>query len=152
LISGGFAARIYGSVRELADIDIVIPEINFDEILSEVKECVTFGPAQYKDENWDLWLMTLCYKEQEIDICGAHEAQIYDKKCEEWVWLETNFSISDTKEIFGIEVPVVPKDELITNKSKLRREVDLLDIADIISPTLYLLLSDPLTNSLEGIQ
>lgn len=130
-ITGGLAAKIYGSSRELADIDIDMPESEFEKILPEVKNFIIFGPARYKDENWDLWLMTLCYQGQEIDICGAYEAQIYDKNNEEWYWLETDFSVSSTKEIFGIMVPVIPKNELITYKSKLRREVDLLDLKDI---------------------
>ena len=63
-IAGGFAAHWYGSTRPIADIDIGIPDDRFDEIYEDVKEYVTFGPGQYVDEEWDLKLMTLVYKEQ----------------------------------------------------------------------------------------
>lgn len=131
-ITGGLAAQAYGSSRELADIDIDIPESEFEKILPDVKDLIIFGPAQYKDENWDLRLMTFRYQGQKIDICGAHETQIYDKNNEEWCWLKTNFSVSEMKVIFGIMVPVVPIEELIDYKSKLKREVDLIDVEELL--------------------
>ncbi len=145
-ITGGLAAKVYGSSRELVDIDIDVPESKFEEILTEVKDFIIFGPAQYKDENWDLWLITLNYQEQEIDICGAHEAQIFDKNNSEWFWLQTNFSKSDFKEIYSVKVPVVSKNELIDYKSKLRRDVDLIDIKEIAD---YNILFSPLDRILK---
>lgn len=130
-ISGGLAAKVYGSSRELADIDVDVPEKEFEKILPDVKNYIIFGPARYKDENWDLWLMTLRYCEQEIDISGAHEAQIFDKINNDWFWLQTDFSKSNLQEIFGILVPVVAKKELVEYKSRLRRDVDLIDIKEI---------------------
>jgi hypothetical protein len=58
-LTGGFAAKLYGSTRELADIDIDIEENGFEKIFDEVKDYIIYGPKQYKDDNWDLMLMTL---------------------------------------------------------------------------------------------
>jgi hypothetical protein len=58
-VSGGLAARAYGSDRELADIDIEVSDDNVRDLVPEVKEYITFGPGFYKDDNWDLLLMTL---------------------------------------------------------------------------------------------
>ena len=66
MISGGFAARLYGATRDLADIDIDIPEDRFAELIPQVKEYIKLGPARYKDDNWDLFLMTL-YSLMRID-------------------------------------------------------------------------------------
>ncbi|MEX2029256.1 MAG: hypothetical protein WD963_02120 [Candidatus Paceibacterota bacterium] len=46
-ISGGFAARVYGSQRELADIDVGMQENHFSEILSEIKGYIVSGPENY---------------------------------------------------------------------------------------------------------
>lgn len=66
-ISGGCAAKIYGSQRELNDIDIDIPRDCFEKIIVDVKPFLIYGPSQYKDGKWDLYLMTLNYAGQEID-------------------------------------------------------------------------------------
>jgi hypothetical protein len=64
-ISGGLAARIYGSTRELADIDIDVLENKLPEIQKKTKEYITYGPKIYKDDEFNLVLMSLNYKGQE---------------------------------------------------------------------------------------
>lgn len=129
-VTGGLAARIHGAKRELADIDFDVAEAEFVKFLPEVQEYIIFGPADYKDENWDLFLLTLCYQEQELDISGG-QAKIFDKNEKQWIALPTDFSTAEMKEVFGIKVPVIPKIELIEYKSKLKREVDLMDLEEL---------------------
>jgi hypothetical protein len=131
LIDGGFAARLYGDARALADIDIDIPEDRFSELLPEVSGYVKFGPAQYEDEHWDLFLMTLSYEGQDIDLSGAGEAKIFDQNAKMWVKVNNDFSKASVKEVYGISVPVIPEIELIGEKEKLRRDVDLIDVAQM---------------------
>lgn len=128
-IAGGFAARLYGSQRELADIDIGIPDSEFDALYVDVKEHCIFGPARYVDDEWDLNLMTLKYKNQEIDIAGEDEIKLFDKESNAWVSASRDLSISEHKEVYGLTVPVIPKEALIAYKKKLMREVDILDLA-----------------------
>ena len=130
-ISGGLAARIYGATRGLADIDIDIREKNFKKLLPKVKNYIIFGPRRYKNKNWDAYLMTLCYCGQKIDICGANEAKIFDKNRRIWTSYRTDFSISESKNVFGIKVSVISKKDLVNYKRKLRRRVDLLDLKQI---------------------
>lgn len=125
-ITGGFAARLYGSRRELADIDIEIPNIDFEKIITEVKPYIIYGPERYVDENWDLKLMTLEYKNQLIDMCG--EATIFDQNIKTWVKEKVDFTKSINLTVYGVEVKVVPKEDLISYKNKLLREVDIEDI------------------------
>ncbi|KKS64508.1 MAG: hypothetical protein UV34_C0038G0001 [Parcubacteria group bacterium GW2011_GWB1_42_6] len=130
-ISGGMAARVWGAKRELADIDINVDLENFDEILPEVKKFVIFGPGKYKDKNWDLYEMTLRYRGQEIDICRASDQKIFNKNTKKWESLRIDFSTSRNKKVFGLPVSVMPKDELIDYKIKLRRPVDLKDTGGV---------------------
>lgn len=132
-IAGGLAARVYGSKRELADIDIDIPHSGFSRILDSVKAYIVYGPTGYKDDHWDLYVMTLCYQEQEIDLTSTDNVKIFNSLTGEWELLETELSKACRMEIMGINVPVIPKYDLLSYKKMLRRPVDLLDIDDIQS-------------------
>lgn len=129
-ISGGFAAKVYGSSRKLADIDIDINQDNFDQILFEVKEYIIFGPEQYVDENWDLGLMTLDYNDQLIDI-DLGKSKIFDHNTKQWISLDTDFSNYTKTTVGGIDIVLIKKENLINYKSKLLREVDVEDIREL---------------------
>jgi hypothetical protein len=130
-VSGGFAARVYGVDRELADIDIGIPDSRFEELLPEVKDYLIYGPDHYVDEQWDLKLMTLKYEGQEIDIAGRDNIKFFDKENDIWIPGHRELTISEPREVYGIVVPLIPKEALIAYKSKLAREVDLEDIRQL---------------------
>lgn len=125
-VTGGFATRLYGSNRELADIDIDINDGDFEKIINEVKQYVVFGPEQFKDENWNLKLMILEYEGQIIDVCG--EATVFNKNNKKWVLIKTDFSNSNYFNVYGVDIPVIKKEALIVYKSKLLRDVDIEDI------------------------
>lgn len=125
-VTGGFAAKLYGSPRELADIDIDINDDDFEKIIDEVRPYIIFGPEQFKDENWDLRLMTLEYEGQVVDICG--EATIFDKNNKEWILIKTDFSNCNYINIYSLDVPVISKESLVNYKNKLLRDVDVEDI------------------------
>lgn len=127
-ISGGFAARLYGSKRELADIDLGIPDNSFDTIYPEVKEYIIYGPEHYLDDEWDLKLMTLKYENQKIDIAGRDTIKIFDKERQTWVSAHRDLTVSEDIEVYGITVPVIPKQALIDYKKKINRKVDRLDV------------------------
>ncbi len=130
-ITGGFAARLYGSTRELADIDIGVPEACFKKIVPNIKNYIIFGPARYQDENWDLYMMTLNYKGQEIDICAVETEKIFDQETKEWKNIPADLVDLPTKKIYGIKIPVMRLEDLMQYKSKLQREVDIEDVRQI---------------------
>lgn len=130
-ISGGLAAKAYGSTRELADIDIDIPEKRVPEILSDINKFIIFGPGKYKDKNWDIFLITLRYQGQDIDLGGFGTAKIFDKRKRKWIRYPIDSSKTAIKKVFGLKVPVISKKNLIEYKSGLQRKVDKIDIAII---------------------
>lgn len=131
VIDGGLAAEAYGSPRELADIDIVVPDKSIYELEPLVRELVVFGPDRYKDESWDVLLMTLDQEGQLVDLSGAESSNIFNKEKEQWVSNPTDLTKFQEKEIFGIKVPLIPKEDLIKEKTELDRFVDEEDVAAI---------------------
>jgi hypothetical protein len=127
-ITGGFAGKIYGSTRPLNDIDIDIPDKDFSKILEDIREFIIYGPAHFIDERWDCELMTLKFDGQEIDISGATEMKICDARTGEWRQMPTDFTKSVQKEIYGLTVPVISPQDLITYKSMLIGEHQKVDI------------------------
>ena len=126
-ISGGFAAKLYGSPRPLNDIDLDIPKERFAEIVDEVKEHIVFGPAEYKDKKWDLYLITLNYHGQEIDI-GSTDVKIYDNTTDTWLDFLSDLSKSVEMEVGGIKVFVIPKKDLIDYKKYLDGDHQKIDV------------------------
>ncbi len=139
-ISGGFAAKLYGSERELADIDIGIPDDSFNIIYPEVEPYIIYGPTRYLDDEWDLKLMTLKYENQEIDIAGRDTIKIFDKENQVWIPAHRDLTIFENKEVYGVTVPVIPKNALINYKKKIDREVDRLDVKAMESNQGYIMI------------
>ena len=93
IVWGGFAAKVYGSRRGLADIDIDIPNKKVFEIskTEEINKHIVYGPKIYKDNNFQILLMTLKYKGQLIDVCGSSNQKIFNKKTKKWELLHEHF-------------------------------------------------------------
>ena len=130
-ISGGMAARIYGVDRPLADIDIELPDAAIEKMKPLVEEYIIYGPERYKDDEFDLLLMTLNYHGQEIDLAGADTDMVFNKATGEWESCETDLSTAETHDVFGLQMPVIRKDLLIAYKKKIAREVDLIDVEQL---------------------
>jgi len=128
VVTGGLAAKSYGSARELNDIDIDIHDKDLNLIFKEVEPYVVFGPKQYKDERWDLLLLMLNYEGQDIDISGGNTLKICDARSGEWVDSPTDFFGIEERDIFGIRVPVISRKGLIDYKSMLVGENQKIDI------------------------
>jgi len=127
-ISGGFAAHLYGSPRPINDIDLDIPEDDFDKIYGEVKDFIIFGPANYKDARWDLKLMTLNYHGQEIDISGAFEQKIHDDNQQKWLHDPTDFTDLNTIPFDGLDLKVITPENLLAYKKLLIGDHQAIDI------------------------
>ena len=127
-ITGGLAARVYGSKRKLEDIDIEMPNRFFDVIMPAIREHVVYGPKRYCDNSFDLFLVTLKYKGQLIDISGSSDEKIYNKKIKAWTKEKVNYSKTVLKKIFSHFVPVISKTELVKYKSRISRKVDKKDL------------------------
>ncbi|MBI3623618.1 hypothetical protein HY212_06095 [Candidatus Pacearchaeota archaeon] len=131
LISGGFDAKVYGSKRLLADIDIEIHDKEMYKVFPYVKEYIIYGPKIFKNKEFNLFLMTLKYKGQEIDICGKDHLKMFDKVHKKWFKESNNFKQVSRKKIYGIKLPLEELKDLISYKKKIRRRVDIIDVKNL---------------------
>jgi len=130
-IAGGLAVKIYGSKRELNDIDIDAPDNRINTIVPEVKKYITFGPKRYVGEGFDIFTLTLKYKGEIIDITGCDTGKLFDSSKKKWINDKVDLSKSVKRKVFGLAVPIIPKKDLIGYKKKMMRKVDKLDLKDL---------------------
>ena len=129
-ISGGLAAKVYGSSRPLYDIDIEMSDEFFQIILDDVKNHIIFGPKRNISETFNVLRLSLNYKGQDIDLTGTDE-KVFDKEKNSWIDNSIDLSKSKTCDIFSLKVPVISKEALITCKEKTLRDVDKIDLKEI---------------------
>ena len=68
--------------------------------------------------------MTLEYEDQRIELGGADGARHFDRQRGVWADVEVDFAQSMPRRVFGVEIPVMPFDELVASKRALDRKVD----------------------------
>lgn len=130
VISGGLAARYYGAKRKLADIDIEVSKLDIPLIASKVNQYIVFGPKRYIDNNWDLELLTLKYKGQEIDIADK-DSKLFNKHSNKWESSNSNNDKYTKGEILGRIVKIESMEELMKYKTKLMRKCDIKDLNEL---------------------
>jgi hypothetical protein len=131
-ITGGLAAKIYGSKRKLIDIDIAIPKKYFQKLFFLTKEYVEYGPSEVKGKLWQAYYMKINYKGQIIEIDNFN-TKIFDKKEKKWKRIGYSSKKSEIKKFLGLKIKVIPKKTLLKYKKILHRKVDLEDMKDISS-------------------
>jgi hypothetical protein len=120
-ITGGLAANLYGSSRELYDIDLEVSDSDVYRLSEICREYIIYGPERYVDEHFDLLLMTLDYGGQLIDVCGIDSMSIRGESQE--------IDLGSAVEVDGYRV--VRLEDLVYYKKLLCRDVDLIDIRNI---------------------
>ena len=130
-ITGGFAARLYGSNRPLYDIDLEISDNDFEKLTPFVKGYLFYGPDRSKDETFDILLMTLEYKGQLIDISGANTDMLYNKEAKRWESCNTDITQAVEMEVYNLRVPVATWQSLLEYKKRAARPTDLEDVKNI---------------------
>ena len=134
-ICGGMAAKAYGATRPLVDIDVyaVLQDSpHFQDFLNEVHPYLIREWGPHLSASWDIIYLALNYQGMQIEIADATtNPRFYNHRDGRWEDQRINFGASTHMNLYGVEIAVMPKDELLTYKAMLAREVDQLDIAQL---------------------
>jgi len=131
-ITGGLAAKIYGSPRPLNDIDIDIPTENIPNILEDLKPYIIYGPDyHFEDAKFRAPLITLNYNGQEMDITGATNSQMSNREETAWLPYPCDFRRVTHQEVFGRLLPVISREDLIAYKKEMVGEHHFVDVKEI---------------------
>lgn len=127
-VVGGVAARAYGATRPVADIDLYIPAAKLRTVVEAVSPHVTRPPARHRGAHWDLVFVRLEYAGQVIELGVADDAKYWDVQAGRWREAAVEFEAADVREVFGVRVPVMPRERLLLYKRRLGRPVDRADV------------------------
>lgn len=131
LISGGLAARAYGSTRALNDIDIEVPDDGVAAVAEATADYTVWGPDREEAECFELLILVLAYGGQTIEICGGDSLRMLDHESGEWVDAPTDFTKVERRQVLGVDVSLITKEELLAYKRLGGREVDVTDVEQI---------------------
>jgi hypothetical protein len=128
-VVGGLAAVAYGSDRSLVDIDLYVPAASdLDRVVAAAADGVTRAPRRHVDEHWDLTFMKVVWGGWDIEIAEASTARVWDQRRGDWVGARIDFQRSETRDVDGVPIHVMPRAQLMDYKTGLGREVDRLDL------------------------
>lgn len=132
-VTGGFAAHLYGATRAVNDIDIDIPTTQLDILARELTPFIEYPPQRHTDSTWNLYVCTLNYHGQLVDLTGDTDAYVKNKDTGLWDHLEIDFSSVVWKDAFGFTLPLQNPRHLIEYKRKIKydEEKHLGDIAAV---------------------
>lgn len=131
-IVGGLAAQAYGARRPLVDIDLYVPLEAATGLLEEIRPYITREPIPHLSASWDLIYLALNYQGQDIEIGDSStNPRFFNRRDGRWEQQIIDYSRSQVMRLYGVEVNVMPQDELVSYKAMLEREVDHIDLAQI---------------------
>ena len=131
-VVGGLAAQAYGATRPLVDIDLYMPLDQAKAALEEMQPFVKREPGPHLSASWDLIYLALQVGGVWIEIGDSnHNPRFFNRIDQRWEPQVIHFEASQQVKLYGLELMVMPKDELIRYKAMLDREVDHRDLQEI---------------------
>lgn len=130
-VAGGLAAIAHGASRPLNDIDIYVPEGSLSVLRTELADHHSHGPERYRDEQWDCYFMEVDYAGEEIELAEADRTRYRRDADAPWHDAGVDFEKSARRVAFGVEMPVMPLEELLDYKRRIGREVDREDVDEL---------------------
>jgi len=137
-ISGGLCARFYGATRRINDIDIDIRKIDFPCLQAIILPYVIFGPDQYIDKKWNVFIMILKYQDQLIEFTSGDFSEI--SNTDRTKWLVFRYDLQDVNIIpwEGTTINLMRPEKILRYKKHLdgkKQKEDIKAIKHFISLT-----------------
>jgi hypothetical protein len=72
--------------------------------------------------------MEFKYKGITIEVGGDKGCKMFNSKTKKWENMKDGLTKPTIKKVLGLNLPIIPKKNLISYKTKLKRKVDLIDL------------------------
>jgi hypothetical protein len=129
--AGGLAARSWGGTRPLVDLDFYVRAEDLDRLEVDLAPYVVRPLTALKDEHWDLVFMRLEYSSVPLELCVAEGALYRDASTGEWHDACPTLDDCPEREVLGVKLRVMNREDLVRYKQRVSRAVDRADVAAI---------------------
>jgi hypothetical protein len=129
--AGGLAARAWGATRPLVDLDFFVHADDLDRLEADLEPYVARPLTALTDDHWDLTFLRLEYSGIPLELCVAEGARYREAATGEWHDACPSFSGCPEREVLGVKVRIMDRDDLLEYKRRVDRAVDRADVAAI---------------------
>jgi hypothetical protein len=110
-----------------------IPAACGARLAGELQDYISKPLRHYVEDVWDLQYFQVMMKGQKIEFGLSPGARIFDKKSNQWIDQSIDFSRSRKVVFAGMQISVMPREDLIAYKTLLGRDVDKCDINEMLA-------------------
>ncbi|MBK5097457.1 MAG: hypothetical protein JJE01_06720 [Gemmatimonadetes bacterium] len=129
--AGGLAARAWGATRPLVDLDFFVHGEDLDRIETDLAPYLVRPLTGIRNDHWDLSFMRLEYSGIPLELSVAEGARYREAATGEWHDACPTFSACPERELLGVKLRIMDRDDLVEYKRRVDRAVDRADVAAI---------------------
>jgi hypothetical protein len=129
--AGGLAARSWGATRPLVDLDFYVHGEDLDRIATDLAPYVVRPLTKLQDDHWDLSFMRLEYADIPLELSVAEGAKYREAATGGCHDACPSFEACPERELLGVKLRIMDRDDLIEYKRRVDRAVDRADVAAI---------------------
>lgn len=123
-VTGDAAALAHGAPRPVDSVELFVAAEHVPALLRAAGERVAAPPWRRLDAAWDRVVLSLSHDGVAIDVCVVEAARFKEAATEEWVEANVDPGTSVIREVWGIEAPVMPREQLLEQRRRLARRND----------------------------
>lgn len=130
-VTGDVAAAAHGGTRPVRQVEMFIAAAHVPALIRRARDRVADYPWRRRDDAWDRVAMSLVRDGVTVEVCVVEAARFRDAATGEWLEAAVDPAASVTMTVWDVEMPVMPREQLVDQKRRLDREVDRQDLLDI---------------------
>lgn len=126
---GGLAARAWGASRPLVDLDFLVAGEDLDRVEPDLAPFVVRPLSPHRDDRREFSCLRLEYGGVPIELAIAEGARYREASTGEWHLEEIALARCPRRQVLGMPLPVLAREDLLRLKRRLDRAIDRADVA-----------------------
>lgn len=130
-VTGDVAAVAHGGTGPVRRIEMFIAAAHVPALIRRARDRVADYPWRRRDAAWDRVALSLAHDGVTIEVCVLEAARFREVRTGEWHEAAVDPAASVTMAVWEVEMPVMPREQLLDQMRRLDREIDRRNLLDI---------------------